>query len=148
MKTYNHSCILCTSDSADLSVWPDLSKNLPDLWLKAHVQHPVCLVQHHIGAPFEVHLTNINISTVFNKKSFNQIFITAESCFHLAHLKDVNEPARSGHTDLSSPLKISDLTTLWRSSKQAGSPEHSFQNVNKSSDEAPSRFSYKSTAPQ
>ena len=34
----------------------DLSEDLPDLRLEAHVQHPVRLVQHHVGAPPEVHL--------------------------------------------------------------------------------------------
>ena len=82
-----------STDSTHLSVWPDLPKNLPDLWLEAHVQHPVGLVQHDVRAPLEV---------------------------HLPHLEDVDEPARGGDADLCPSLKISDLAALRRSPKQTG----------------------------
>ena len=42
--------------ASGLARWRDLSENLPDLGLEAHVEHPVRLVQHHVGAPPEVHL--------------------------------------------------------------------------------------------
>ena len=32
-----------------LSVRTNLFEDLPDLWLETHVQHPVRLVQHHVG---------------------------------------------------------------------------------------------------
>ena len=56
------------------SVWPDLIDDLPDLGLKTHVQHPVSLVQHQVGSPLEVHLSN---------------------------LQEINEPSRYGNHYLS-----------------------------------------------
>ena len=38
-----------------LSVRPDLLNDLPDLRLKAHVQHPIGLIQHQVGHATEVH---------------------------------------------------------------------------------------------
>lgn len=55
------------------STYSDLVDNFPDLWLKAHVQHSVGLIQHKVGAATEVCL----------------------SC-----LKKVNEPSRSSNADL------------------------------------------------
>ena len=41
--------------SPHLSIRPDLLNDLPDLRLKAHVQHPIGLIQHQVGHATEVH---------------------------------------------------------------------------------------------
>lgn len=56
-----------------LHTYPDLIYNFADLWLKAHVQHAVSLVQHQVGATLQVGL----------------------SC-----LQEVNQTTRSGNADL------------------------------------------------
>lgn len=39
--------------------YPDLIYNFTDLWLEAHVQHAVCLVQHQIGASSQICLPRL-----------------------------------------------------------------------------------------
>lgn len=53
--------------------YPDLFNYLANLWLKAHVQHAVSLIQHQVGAAPQV-------------------------CF--PRLQEVNEATRCGDTDL------------------------------------------------
>ena len=42
-----------------LSVRPDLLNDLPDLRLKAHVQHAVGLIKHQVGGPSQVDLPDL-----------------------------------------------------------------------------------------
>ena len=44
-----------------LTVRPDLSEDLSDLGLEAHVQHPVRLVQDDVRAPPEVGLVHLKV---------------------------------------------------------------------------------------
>jgi hypothetical protein len=46
-----------------LSIRTDLSQDLPDLGLEAHVQHPVGLVQNNIGATPEVCLVHLKTAS-------------------------------------------------------------------------------------
>jgi hypothetical protein len=49
-----------------LSIRTDLSQDLPDLGLEAHVQHPVGFVQNNIGAAPEVCLVHLNIGSTLD----------------------------------------------------------------------------------
>ena len=75
-----------------LSVGPDLLHNLPDLRLETHVQHPIGLVQHQVGAPAQV---------------------------GLPHLQEIDQPTRSGDTDLDATLQVPQLTSLGRAAVDA-----------------------------
>lgn len=66
-------CRCVNSTQEEKKNYSDLVDNFPNLRLKAHVQHSVCLIQHKISTPAEVRL----------------------SCF-----KEVNEPSWSGDADL------------------------------------------------
>ena len=77
----------------DLSVRTNLLEDLPDLGLKAHVQHPVSLVKDKVGGPPEV---------------------------HLASLQEVDKTSRCRNADLCAVLNISQLGSLGGSAKDAG----------------------------
>ena len=74
----------------DLSVRTNLLEDLPDLWLEAHVQHPVSLVKDEVGGPPEV---------------------------HLASLQEVNKTSRGRDANLCAILNISQLGSLGGSTK-------------------------------
>ena len=76
-----------------LSVGPDLLKDLPDLGLETHVQHPVGLVQAEVGGPPQIHLPS---------------------------LEEVNEPAGSCNANLHAILNVPQLRTLGGATKDAG----------------------------
>jgi hypothetical protein len=53
-----------------LSIRTDLSQDLPDLGLEAHVQHPVGLVQNNIGAAPEVCLVHLKTGSTLDAVSY------------------------------------------------------------------------------
>ena len=83
----------CSGPHHHLSVGSDLLKDLPDLGLKAHVQHPVGLVQTEVGCPPQI---------------------------HLASLQEINESAGSSNADLHAVLNVPQLRSLGSSTKHAG----------------------------
>lgn len=48
-KQFNSS-YLKKESSGDFKLYPDLFDYLANLWLKAHVQHAICLIEHQVGA--------------------------------------------------------------------------------------------------
>ena len=74
----------------NLTVWTNLLENLPDLGLETHVQHPVGLIETHVG-----HTTKI----------------------HLSSLQEVDKSARSCNADLDTIFNVSKLGSLGCSSK-------------------------------
>ena len=65
--------------------YPDLLHNFPDLWLEAHVQHSVGLIQNQVCAAAKV---------------------------GLASFKEVNQTSWCGDTDLCSTFQVPDLWAL------------------------------------
>lgn len=47
-----------TKEKHLISSYPDLVNNFTDLRFKAHIQHPVSLVQHQISAPAQICLSS------------------------------------------------------------------------------------------
>ena len=59
MRIHSREIVCRVLVYSHLPVWSDLAEDLPDLGLETHVQHPVRLVQHHVGAPTEVCLAHL-----------------------------------------------------------------------------------------
>ena len=78
---------------ASLSVWANLSENLANLWLETHVQHAVSLVENQVGNTAEVGLSG---------------------------LEHVDETTWSSDNDLNSLGEVTDLSTFWNTTVNAG----------------------------
>mmetsp|Transcript_125159 Transcript_125159/g.267176 ORF Transcript_125159/g.267176 Transcript_125159/m.267176 type:complete len:218 (-) Transcript_125159:522-1175(-) len=83
----------CSEEERVAPSWYPL-QDLPDLRLKAHVEHPVCLVQHQLGDPIELHLPALEEIVQPPRASHDAMDAPAI----LRHLVPLRRPAVHRHT--------------------------------------------------
>ena len=114
-RSAEHKCLSVSRDGHRI-----FFDNSTDLGLETHVQHTIGFVQNEISEEGTRHeLLNLSKSIISNLPSFHSSGHEIEKLGHLPHVVDgypsslhhVNESARSGDQEMTTPRHVADLFT-------------------------------------